>query len=274
MLAWSARVLLAMSARPKGRTSRLPEPQGPWSLPPAPKPPSLQKRLPLGLVVWVGLLAAGGLAYWALTALFPGQLAGGDQAQVFYALGLLALVSSGLVYAQRVRLGAAARDLAIWVAIGVTILVGYTFRDELAGVFTRVRGEVVPAYAVPTSDHALVLTASDDGHFYVIGQVNGAPVRFIVDTGSTEVVLSPADAQRAGVDLAKLTFASPGETANGVGYDAQTTVTRLAVGPIQLANVAVAVNKTPMSASLLGMSFLRRVDIETHGDQMTLRWRD
>jgi len=29
-----------------------------------------------------------------------------------------------------------------------------------------------------------------------------------------------------------------------------------------------------MSASLLGMSFLRQADITTHGDQMTLRWRN
>jgi aspartyl protease family protein len=157
---------------------------------------------------------------------------------------------------------------------GAVILVGYSFRGDVVGAFNRVRGELIHAYAVPAANRSLVLTASDDGHFYVIGQVNGAPVKFIIDTGSTEIVLSPADAQRAGVDLASLKFASPGETANGVGYDAQATVSSLAVGPIRLVNAPVAVNKTPMSASLLGMSFLRRVDIQTHGDQMTLRWRN
>jgi len=38
--------------------------------------------------------------------------------------------------------------------------------------------------------------------------------------------------------------------------------------------VDVAVNKAPMSTSLLGMTFLRRLDsFEVHGDQLTLRWR-
>ena len=252
----------------------MPETHGPWSLPPAPKPPQAPRRLPIGLIVWLGLLAAAAIAFVTLTTLFPGQLTGVDQTDALYALALLALVSSGLVYARRLRFGEAARNLAIWFAIGATLLVGYSFRAELAGVFNRVRGEVIPGYAVPTSNRSLVVTASDDGHFYVIGQVNGAPVRFIVDTGSSGVVLSPADAQRAGIDLAVLRFSSPGETANGVGYDAPTKVASLQVGPLRLTNVAVEVNKTPMSASLLGMSFLRQADISTHGDQMTLRWRD
>lgn len=252
----------------------MPDIQGPWNLPPAPKPPQAPRRLPIGLIVWLGLLAAAAIVFFTLTTLFPGQLAGMDQMSALYALGLLALVSSGLVFSRRLKLGEAARNLAIWFAIGATLLVGYSFRTELAGVFNRVRGEVVPAYAVPTSNRSLVLTASQDGHFYVMGQVNGAPVRFIIDTGSSGVVLSPADAQRAGVDLAALKYSSPGETANGVGYDAEAKVGSLVVGPLRLADVPVEVNKAPMSASLLGMSFLRQADITTHGDQMTLRWRD
>ena len=252
----------------------MPEPNGPWSFPPPPKPPSAPLRRPtIGLFIWLGLLAAGGATYWGLTQLFPGQIAAMDKADALYALGLLALVSSGLVFARRIRLREAARNMAIWFAIGAVILVGYSFRDEFGGVFNRVRGEIVPGYAVSTSNRTMVLTAADDGHFYVMGQVNGAPVQFIIDTGSTAVVLSPADAQRGGIDVAALKFASPGETANGVGYDAEAKVASLAVGPLRLANVAVEVNKAPLSTSLLGMTFLRQVDITTHGDQMTLRWR-
>jgi len=252
----------------------LPETHGPWSLPPAPKPPHAPRRLPIGLIIWLGLLAAAAIVYFTLTTLFPGQLGGVDQTDALYALALLALFSSGLVFARRLRPGEAVRNLAIWFAIGATLLVGYSFRAELAAVFDRVRGEVLPGYAVPTSNRSMVLTASTDGHFYVMGEVNGAPVRFIIDTGSSGVVLSPADAQRAGIDLATLKYSSPGETANGVGYDAETKVASLSVGPLRLANVPLQVNKTPMSASLLGMSFLRQADITTHGDQMTLRWRD
>ena len=60
----------------------------------------------------------------------------------------------------------------------------------------------------------------------------------------------------------------------GVLLTSTGTFARLSVGPLRLANVPVEVNKTPMSASLLGMSFLRQADITTHGDQMTLKWRN
>jgi len=206
--------------------------------------------------------------------LFPGQLSGIDQAQALRMLGFLALVSSGLVFARRMKLGEVARNIAIWTAIAAVALLGYSYRGELTGVVTRVRGEVAPALAVSNAPHVMTVTASDDGGFYVMGQVNGAPVKFAIDTGANGVLLSPADAARAGIDPASLKFDAPSETANGVGYVAAVTVRSLDVGPMKLANVPVAVDKAPMSASLLGMAFLRRLDsFEVKGDQLTLKWR-
>src|SRR5688500_6079381 len=43
------------------------------------------------------------------------------------------------------------------------------------------------------------LQRSADGHFYVDAQVNGARIRFLVDTGATFVALTAADARRAGI---------------------------------------------------------------------------
>ena len=198
-----------------------------------------------------------------------------DRAGALRMLGLAAaLVSSGLVFARRMKLGEVARNIAIWVGVLAVALVGYTFRGDLVNVFDRVQGELIPAYAVSHAPHTMTVTASDDGGFYVIGSVNGAPVRFAIDTGANGVLLSPADAQAAGVDLSKLNFNAPSETANGVGYSAPYIAPSLEVGPMKLTNVDVAIDKTPMSTSLLGMAFLRRLDsFEVHGDQLTLKWR-
>jgi aspartyl protease family protein len=229
---------------------------------------------PRALVIWLGLIGVGAVTFLTLNALFPGQLTGMDQADALRLLGLLALVASGLVFARRMKLGEVARNGAIWVGIAAVALVGYTFRNDLANIFDRVRGELIPAYAVSNAPHTMTVTASEDGGFYVIGSVNGAPVRFAIDTGANGVLLSPADAQAAGIDLSKLNFTSPSETANGVGFSAPYTASSLSVGPMKLTNVDVAVDKTPMSASLLGMAFLRRLDsFEVHGDQLTLKWR-
>ncbi|MEI9890753.1 MAG: TIGR02281 family clan AA aspartic protease [Caulobacteraceae bacterium] len=91
-----------------------------------------------------------------------------------------------------------------------------------------------------------------DGGFYVTGQVNGQTVRFLADTGSSDIVLSPADAQRLGLDPASMQFSKSAETANGIGFGAPYKAASLAIGPIQLADVPMSVNKAAMSSSLLG----------------------
>jgi aspartyl protease family protein len=253
---------------------------GPWSHPPEPPIPAIappqprRLRLTRGLAIWLGVVGLGIALYLGLQLVFPGQLDRNDQVGALQMLGWLALVSSGLVFARRLRFGELVRSIAIWGAIAGAAILAYSFRDEAAAVFQRVRGELIPAMAVASGDHAMTVTAADDGGFYVMGQVNGAAVRFAIDTGANGVVLSPADAARAGVDVDTLKFASPSETANGVGYVAPVTLASLDVGQIKLTGVPAAVDKAPMTTSLLGMAFLKRLDsFEVKGDRLTLKWR-
>ena len=99
------------------------------------------------------------------------------------------------------------------------------------------------------------------------------PYRFLVDTGASDIVLDPADAQRLGIDLGSLTFDRPFGSANGIGYGAKTVVGGLSVGPIAFTNVEVAINKTRMGSSLLGMAFLKRLkSYSVSGGKLVLRW--
>jgi len=226
------------------------------------------------MIIWLGLLAACAVAYLGLVFLFPGQISGIDQTNALQALGLLALVSSGLIYSRGVKLGQAARNAGIWIGIAAILLIGYTFRAALTQAFVQVRGEIVPAYAISNAPHEMTVTASADGGFYILGQINGAPVRFVIDTGANGVLLSPDDAKRAGIDVDTLKYISPAETANGVGFYAPILLPKLTVGQLTLSTVTAAVNKAPMSSSLLGMAFLRQMDsVEIHGDQLTLKWK-
>lgn len=108
-----------------------------------------------------------------------------------------------------------------------------------------------------------------DGHFYADAQVNGATVRFMVDTGASMVVLTGADAQRAGIQLP-----SEREVAMGVGGPvevAPVTVDRISIGGIEAHGVQAAV-ADELPVSLLGQSYLQRVgSIEIRGDTMVLR---
>jgi aspartyl protease family protein len=247
---------------------------GPWAATEPPPPPP-RRRGRLGLYLWLGLLAATVAGLFVLTRFFPGQLdSGADRFEAMRLFGLLALVSSGLVASRRLDLGQSARHAAIWAAILTPLVVGYTFRDDFVAAIMRVRTAINPAYGLADAHGAIVIGRGEGGGFYVMGKVNGAPVRFLIDTGATEIVLSPADAGRAGLSVAGLTYSDPSETANGVGYGAAARIGGLDVGSVHLADVPVTINRTAMSASLLGMPFLDHfTSIEVKGDRLFLRGR-
>ena len=226
----------------------------------------------MGLAVWLGLIATVLVVVGVLSRLYPTAMPKADRPDVWYLFGLLALVSSGLVRMRRFNLSATVRNLALWTAIFAVVFIGYTFRGELAGAWTKMRLALNPERAQAGGAGQVIIGRNADGGFYVGGAVDGTPARFLVDTGASDIVLSADDAARAGITVAPGAFTQPTQTANGVGHDAGAVLKTLTVGSIRLTDVAVRVNKAPMSSSLLGMTFLKRLDsYEFKGDQLTLR---
>lgn len=228
----------------------------------------------IGLYLWLGLLAAVLLLVWWLHGRFPGALHGDmDTVTIINLIGFLALISSGLIVTRQIDLGRTARHIAIWGMIASVLVVAYTFKDRFNETAARIRSEFVPGEAVQTGPHTLILTANENGNFFVYGAVNGTRIRFMIDTGSTDIVLSPADAARAGIDVSGLSFDRFYETANGAGYGARVALDSLAIGPLIERNVRASVNKAPMSSSLLGMAFLKSLkSFEVSKDRLTLHW--
>ncbi len=113
------------------------------------------------------------------------------------------------------------------------------------------------------------LQRAADGHFYAEAQVNGARIRFLVDTGASIVALTPADAQRAGITL-------PSERSSAIGAGGEVevmpvTLDRIAIGTLSANQVRAAV-APHLPVSLLGQSFLSQVgSVEIRGDRMVLR---
>jgi len=119
---------------------------------------------------------------------------------------------------------------------------------------------------------SISLTADGRGHFFTTGTINGATVRFLVDTGASVVSLGAADARRANVDLSK---AEPGMTmtANGPAQVWRVRLNSVRVGDVTLRNVDAAVHGVDLPIALLGMSFLNRMEMKRDGETMTLRQR-
>lgn len=116
------------------------------------------------------------------------------------------------------------------------------------------------------------LTADGRGHFITTGTVNGATVRFMVDTGATSIALGASDARRANVSTANARPVMV-QTANGVTQAWLVTLSTVRVGDVTLNEVEGIVHQHDMPIALLGMSFLNRMEMKRDGQTMTLRKR-
>ena len=252
----------------------MPDHDGPWSSPPKPATQSPSNAGPRRWLIWLGLMATAIGVFSVVWWLFPRQASGADKTDIAYTFGLLILVSSSLIFSRQLKL----RDVAVyaigWAGIVGVLILGYTYRAEATELFFKVRSELIPAYAVNTKPHTLTVQKEEDGAFYILGKVNGAPVRFLLDTGASDIVLSPGDAKRLGLGPEAMNFNRSIETANGVGKSASTTIDRLEVGPIQLDHPVVSVNQAPMASSILGMAFFKTLDtFDVKGSTMTLKYK-
>ena len=114
--------------------------------------------------------------------------------------------------------------------------------------------------------------ADGGGHFLTTGNINGTSVKFLVDTGASNVSLGASDARRIGIDISK---GQQGfvNTANGQASVTLVKLDTVRVGEIVLNNVDALVHQQDMPFALLGMSFLNRMEMQRNGETMTLKKR-
>jgi aspartyl protease family protein len=196
-------------------------------------------------------------------------------------IGLAFLLFVGLfaLGLYRGRWGQGVRDLAVWLGLGAVLVAGYGFRDEFRQIGYRMFGDLMPPGEAQTVDRAdgreqaVRIRKRSDGHFVAKTEVNGVTVTMLVDTGASSVVLKPADARLAGIDVDRLTYSVPVQTANGTAYAAAVRLKRLSVGGITVDGIEALVAKPgTLGESLLGMTFLRRLrSYEFSGEFLTLR---
>ena len=239
------------------------------------KPP--RRGLPAPAII-VLILLCGAVGLYALIQAFPSALAHRDeQISLVYlgALGVAILVSSLSVRRLgKSDLGRYLRYGLLWAAVFIVLAGGYSYRFELQSFGQRLAGGLLPGYGSATGPNEVAYTRSGDGHFYIDAEAGRVPIRFLVDTGASTVVLSPADAQRLGFNLAEVHFDQIFQTANGTVRGASAVLNELWLGERRVTNLRVSINEAPMSHSLLGMTFLRQLEsYEVRGDRLYLRWR-
>lgn len=117
----------------------------------------------------------------------------------------------------------------------------------------------------------LELRADHGGHYATNLLINGRPTRAMVDTGATAIALSRGEAERLGIAYRQGKLIRT-RTAGGEREAYLITLDSVQAGSILLRNVEATVSTQPDSppVTLLGMSFLRRVDLRTEGNRLLL----
>lgn len=105
----------------------------------------------------------------------------------------------------------------------------------------------------------VALPRAADGHFYSDAQVNGSPVRFLVDTGASVVALTGADARAAGLDWSAAEIHEVAQGATGPVAGIRVTLDRIALGGHEARDVDAVIVPEGLPVSLLGQSFLSTV---------------
>lgn len=117
---------------------------------------------------------------------------------------------------------------------------------------------------------SVTLYANQEGHFVSDCQINGATLKFLLDTGATTVALNSGDAKFANIDYKR---GEPVQvsTANGVVTAYRVTIATLKIGSVTLSQVDASVLEggSP-SIVLLGMSALNRLDMKRQDIALTL----
>ena len=110
------------------------------------------------------------------------------------------------------------------------------------------------------------------GMFTTVGSINGYPVPFLVDTGASMVAMNADQARRLGIDFRVVGDPATVVTASGRVEAWKVRLDSVKVGDLEVRRVdAVVMDGDEPSTSLLGMSYLGKLQINNDSQSMTLR---
>ena len=173
-----------------------------------------------------------------------------------YLAAVLILIASGMSL-RDFKARQFLRDVGIWLAIGLALIVGYSAKDSLAPIYSQTIASLTPGTPAEIGDGRVVIKRSQSNDFVIKSNVNDAAIDFIFDTGASAVVLTYNDAIKAGFSPERLSFGITVSTANGTTQTAPIRIGVLEVGSIRRENVrGLIAQQGDLRTSLLGMTFM------------------
>ncbi len=234
------------------------------------------------------LQLAGGLA-GAMTRRVPRRIIGSIIVRIGIVLLLSGAITGSLYAAERIIARGLFRDRAVLEIDGQQRLLraGQTSPEGVKLISASSRKAVVEDqgkrttltlgssintnFSAPTQQRMKIIP-DVRGMYRTTGSINGLPVQFIVDTGATLVSMNSRQARRLGIDYRVVGESALSTTASGYSKIYRVKLKRVKIGEIELRNIEAAVHEGDFPPiTLLGMSFLGRLDIQSSGAGLELK---
>ncbi len=187
-----------------------------------------------------------------------------EQARLTYLIIILVFIVCSFGFYYRKNFEKISRHFLSWCLIFIGLVTAYGFKDVLiAALFP---------YIGHQTGETFVYSKAEDGHFYLQLVINGEKVKFLLDTGATNLVLNKKTAESVGFDLNALSYNLNTYTANGISRSAKILIQEIKIGTLYERDVSAMVAEGDLFMPLLGMTFLSQFgEISINGDKLTLK---
>jgi aspartyl protease family protein len=183
---------------------------------------------------------------------------------------ILLLLSS--LAARRLPLGYVAKAAFAWIAIFAALFAIFSFRFEFNAVWERVKADISGTAGQSVSGEEITIRRQDDGHYWLQLDVNGKPVRFMIDSGATTTAVNADTARETGIEVDTDGYPVYLNTANGSVAAQRGSIQSLKIGTRDIGQHNVVVSESFGDTNVLGMNFLDSMQSwKVEGNVMTLK---
>jgi len=194
-----------------------------------------------------------------------------DGPSLIWGVVCILLLLSSLV-TRRLPLGYVAKAAFAWIAIFATLFAIFSFRFEFKAVWERVKADISGTAGQSVSGEEITIRRQDDGHYWLQVDVNGKPVRFMIDSGATTTAVNANTALETGIEVDANGYPVFLNTANGSVAAQRSVILSLKIGSRELGQHDVVVSESFGDTNVLGMNFLDSMQRwKVEGNVMTLK---
>ena len=153
-------------------------------------------------------------------------------------------------------MGYVAKAAFAWIAIFAALFAIFSFRFEFRAVWERVKADISGTAGQSVNGEEITIRRQDDGHYWLQLDVNGKPVRFMIDSGATTAAVNGNTARETGIQVDTNGYPVFLDTANGRVTAQRGIIQSLKIGTREVGQHNVVVSESFGDTNVLGMNFL------------------